>query len=60
MPHYTPDEITGMIEHATSPDASSPEVGMLLATTAQAAATLYVGQVLECLLAEVQYRNGTL
>lgn len=58
MTHYTPDEITGMIEHASSPEAGDPEVGLLLATRAQAAATLYVGQVLEEILIELQFRDG--
>lgn len=60
MPHYTPDEITRMIESSASPNLGRPDVGLLVATQAHAAATLYVGEVLESILVEIQYRNGTL
>lgn len=58
MPYYSPEEILGMIEEAGAPRMGSPEVGLLAATQAQAAATLYVGQVLENLLIEIQTRRN--
>jgi hypothetical protein len=57
MPYFRPEEITAMIDNATNPSHGSPEVALVEATRAQAAATLFVGEVLNEILAEMQLRG---
>lgn len=59
MSFYNPGEIAVMIEDSGAPRMGSPEVGLLVATRAQAAATLLLAETMNEILVELQYkRNG--
>lgn len=58
MTAYSTEEILRLIQDSTFPSSGGPEVGILLATRAQAAATLRVSEMLEEILIELQIRRN--